>query len=139
MNTKLSLFRPSDLFSPLSAQFFGAADQTMPVDIEDTGAEWRIKADLPGISKEDVDVSLDNDVLTIKASFDKRSEDKSEDEQGKLRYLVTERHAGEVRRSFRLGAGIDNESIAANLSDGVLTVTVAKPSGAKGAGKIEVT
>ena len=135
----LSIFRTGSLLDPFSSYLHSAATATMPVDIEDGETEWRIKADLPGIARKDVAVKLDNDVLSIKASYTSARQDSSdEDGDGRIRYLVAERSSGSIERKFRLAAGIDNGSINASLKDGVLTVTVPKPDSSKNGRQIDI-
>lgn len=77
-----------------------------------------IRAELPGVKPEDVDVSLENDVLTI--SGERRAE-REEDGSG---YYVRELRYGSFKRSMRLPGGVDEEKIHARFQDGVLEVTV---------------
>ena len=129
-SSNLSIFRTGSLLDPFSSYLHSAAVATMPVDIEDDEAEWRIKADLPGIARKDVKVKLANDVLSIRASRTSERQDDA-DEGDRIRYLVAERSCGSVERKFRLSSGIDG-AINASLKDGVLTVTVPKPDSSSG-------
>ena len=138
-DANLSIFRPSSLLDPFSSYLHGAAASTMPVDIEDADREWRIKADLPGISKQDVRIKLDNDILSISASHDSQRQDSpGADGSGRVRYLIAERSTGSVERKFRLAGGIDNGAINASLKDGVLTVTVPKPDSSRNGKEIDI-
>ena len=111
----------------------------MPVDVEDSNSEWRIKADLPGFARQDVKVKLDDDILSIKASHVAQPGDEAdaEDDNG-IRYLISERSCNSLERKFRLAAGIDNAAISASLKDGVLTVTVPKPNPGSNGREIDV-
>lgn len=90
-------------------------------DMKETKTEYILKADLPGLQKEDVQISLNDDVLSIKG---KRSfEEKKEDEKNHW----IERSYGHFERSFRAPADhVDSEKIRAEMKDGVLTVYLAK-------------
>ena len=95
------------------------------VDIAETDHEIEITAELPGVSEKDVDVTLEDDVLRI------RAEKKSEEEKGKKNWRVVERSYGAFERAIRVPAGIDPEQVNARFENGVLTVTLPKPASAK--------
>lgn len=96
---------------------------TPRVDIHDKGDHYEISAELPGVAKEDVHVSIDNGVLSIEAET--RQEHK-EEKDGKV--IRQERRYGKFMRSFSLGADIAEKDINASFSNGVLTLTAPKPS-----------
>jgi HSP20 family protein len=101
------------------------------VDITEEEGAFKLSAEVPGMSEQDVDVSLSGDTLTIKG--EKRQE---REEKGDNRYL-SERSYGAFQRSFSLPEDVDREKIAASFAKGVLTVTL--PRSAKAAPKkIEV-
>ena len=87
-----------------------------PVDVEDTDKAFVVKAELPGMDKKDINVSVKDDVLTISAE---RKYEKKKDS-------YYERHYGKFERSFRLDTGINKEDIGAEYKDGVLTVSLNK-------------
>lgn len=101
-----------------SGTFNGAKLFSAPVDIIETENDFRLKVDLPGVKKEDVDISVKEGVLTIKA------ERKEETVDENSKYTRSERHYGSFTRSFSLGDTIDSDKIMANLSDGVLEVSL---------------
>jgi len=102
-----------------SEQHFG---QIVPrVDIEEQDNKFLVKADLPGIKKEDLHVDLHNGLLTIRASHSEETEDK---EDGKV--IRRERHSGSYTRSFNVGDGVTENDISGDFTDGVLTLTVPK-------------
>ena len=90
------------------------------VDIKETEKEFIVQADVPGMSKENIDVSMDNHVLTIqgKREFEKKEEKKN--------FIRTERFQGEFYRRFTLPEIVDAENISANCQDGVLMITIPK-------------
>ena len=93
------------------------------VDIFDTENAILIKAELPGIKKDDVSVDVKNNVLTIKGarSFDKEIKEEN--------YYRKERSFGKFQRSFTLPEAIDPAAIKANFKNGVLEIKVPKPEG----------
>ncbi|MCY4325846.1 MAG: HSP20 family small heat-shock protein [Betaproteobacteria bacterium] len=138
-NRNLSIFTTGSLLEPFSSYLQSPAAGAMPVDVEDSKSEWRIKADLPGFARQDVKVKLDDDILSIKASHVAQpgDEDDAENDNG-IRYLISERSCSSLERKFRLAAGIDNAAISASLKDGVLTVTVPKPNPGSNGREIDV-
>jgi len=103
---------------PVGGQGAGAV---MPrIDVRETGKEIRITAELPGVSERDVEVTVDDDVLTI------RGEKRLEREQERENVHVTERAYGTFQRSLRLPFAADPEKVEARFRDGVLTVTLPK-------------
>ena len=92
-------------------------ETVMPhVDILEEGKELVMRADLPGMKKEDVDINLTENVLTV--SGQKKKEEKVE----KGNYFRYERSHGSFFRRFELPYGIDTEKIKATLEDGVLEI-----------------
>ena len=103
------------------------------VDIAETDNEIEVTAELPGVPEKDVDVTLEDDMLRI------RAEKKSEAEKGEKNWRVVERSYGAFERAIRVPAGIDPEKVNAQFENGVLTVTLPKPPSAKqSARKIDV-
>ncbi len=94
---------------------------TPAVDIKETESELRLELELPGLKPEDVEITAENGVLTVRG--EKRSERK-EDDQG--RYHVVERTYGSFMRSFQLPQGIDEDQISAEYDNGVLTLRIPK-------------
>ena len=90
------------------------------VDISEDEAGFHIDAELPGIGKENVALNIEDDVLTIKA------ERKVETEESRKNYHRIERSSGSFSRSFNLGEMIDQESIRADFTNGILHVTLPK-------------
>jgi HSP20 family protein len=94
---------------------------TPAVDIHETESEIRVDLELPGLKPEDVEITAENGVLTIRG--EKRSERK-EGEQN--RYYVVERSYGSFMRTFQLPQGVDEEQIGAEFDNGVLSLRVPK-------------
>ena len=93
----------------------------MRVDIHEDENGYEITAELPGVKKEDISVTLKNDILTISASRETESEKKK---KGKV--IRKERSSGSYTRSFSVHDGIRQEDIKASFTDGVLTLTIPK-------------
>lgn len=110
-----------DLWSPVRGAE-AAKGAFMPrVDIKDKKDCYEISAELPGVKKEDVHITLHNGLLTIEAET--RQEDK-EEKDGKL--IRQERRYGRFMRSFDVGADLKDADINAAFKDGVLTVIAPK-------------
>ena len=90
------------------------------MNVSETDKEIRITAELPGVTEQDIDISLDDDVLTI------RGEKKFERTDDKENFHFVERSYGTFQRSLRLPFPVDPEQVQANFENGVLTVTVPK-------------
>lgn len=102
------------------------------VDIGETADEIEVKADLPGVDPKDVEVTLDGDILTLKAQKSAEADRKEKS------WRVRERSYGSYARSIRLPQGIDPAKVKADFAEGVLTVTAPKPAGGKAGARIEV-
>jgi HSP20 family protein len=98
-----------------SAQSFNPA-----VDIVENEKAYLVKAELPGLAPENIDVQVENDVLTV------RGERKYENEEERGGYRRVERSFGSFARSFVLPKGTPIEAIEAQVQHGVLTVTIPK-------------
>lgn len=102
------------------------ADWAPSVDIEEAEDKYVIKADLPGVDKKDIDVKLENGVLSI------RGEKQTEKETGKgTKRHRTERFHGTFARSFTLPDAVKAEKVDASYKDGVLALTIPKAEEAK--------
>jgi len=95
------------------------------VDIAETDNEFKIKAEIPEVKKEDVKVVADNGVLTISGE---RKEEK--EEKGKKFHRI-ERHYGSFMRSFTLPDNVDEAKVKASFKDGMLTLSLPKTEESK--------
>ncbi len=95
------------------------------VDIFDKGGEVVIYAELPGMKKEDIDVRVENNVLTIRGKKERKEEVKEEG------YFRAERTYGSFSRSFSLPTTVEVGKIAADYKDGILTLRLPKAEEAK--------
>lgn len=104
----------------------GVAGWMPRIDIADNREALRVTADLPGFEREAIDVTVQNGVLTI--SGERRD---TEDSQNDADYRVRERRFGRFERSFSLPSGVDPDQIAAEYTNGVLTISLPKTENAK--------
>ena len=95
------------------------ASQLMKTDVHETEEGYELNVELPGFSKDDIKIDIENDCLTISA------ERKFDDEDKKKNFVKRERFYGSYSRSFDV-SGIDQEHIEAAYNDGVLTLTMPK-------------
>lgn len=92
----------------------------MRIDLKETPSEYIVQADLPGMTKNEISVTLVDQVLTITAEHGEKSEERDAD------YLVRERRFQSVERSIPLRLAGSPENVKAEFRDGVLEVTVKK-------------
>ncbi|MBS1188859.1 MAG: heat shock protein Hsp20 [Rhodocyclaceae bacterium] len=119
----------SDLFKGLMLQpFFRGADMEPQIrmDISEDDKAYTIKAEIPGVSKDDIKISIDGNILSISAEMKKESEEK----EGK-KVVRRERYFGRVSRSLSLDEDVDQGSAQARYQDGVLQLTLPKKPGAQ--------
>ena len=119
-------FRRSDLFNELLNSFDNISTNTNVVDFNPSvntreGKEaYHIELDLPGIKKEDIDLDIQNNTLTISGKRELKEQTNKED------YYKVESAYGSFYRSFTLPENIDIENIKANSKNGVLEITIPK-------------
>ena len=104
--------------------FGGDVDTTplrMRLDISETPEAYEVKADLPGVNKEDISVRIHGNVVQIDAEVKREKESKSGD-----RVLRSERYQGSVSRSFSLAQDVDEAKVQARYDRGVLSLTLPK-------------
>ncbi len=90
------------------------------LDVSETDKAIEIRAELPGLDKKNIDISLDRNLLTV------RGEKRQEKEEGDKRYHLIERSWGSFVRSIRLPAEVDEKKLEATFKDGVLKVVLPK-------------
>ncbi len=108
-----------------SKEALTVADWIPAVDISESEGEYLIKAELPGVKKEDIKVTLQEGVLTIQGE---RKQDK--EEKGR-KYHRVERSYGTFMRSFTLPDSADDSKVSAEFKDGLLSLHVPKSEKAK--------
>lgn len=91
------------------------------IDVTETDGAYVVRADLPGIKKENLDVTINEGVLTINAESRFEHEEKDNG-----RVIRQERRYGKFVRSMRLGGDVDESNVTADYTDGILTLTLPK-------------
>lgn len=118
-------------FRPWSRRALAVREWTPQVDMLDRADKVVVKAELPGVKKEDIDISVTGGVLTIKGERKVEEEVKDED------YYCCKRFRGTFYRAIQLPTDVETEKIEANYADGILEITLPKVSEVKPK-KIEV-
>ncbi len=106
-------------------ELLAMSDWTPSADISETEKEYQIKAEIPGVKKEDVKVTIQEGMLTI------QGERKMEKEEENKKFHRIERSYGSFMRSFRLPDDADESAVKAEFKDGILHVTLSKTTKAK--------
>jgi HSP20 family protein len=114
-----------EAFLPLGAEPFSMTGWSPSCDIYETENEIVVKAEIPGVKKEDVKLSMQDNVLTLSG------ERKFEEETKKENYVRVERGYGSFTRSFTLPPSVDAKKISAEFKDGLLEVKLPKSEEAK--------
>lgn len=140
-----SVGRPNDPFMMLQQQVNrlfedvfrggpggGELAATPRLNISETDRDFRIEAELPGVAEDDVEVTLNDDLLTI------RGEKKAEHSERQENYHVMERSYGAFVRTIRLPFAVNPEDISAVCRNGVLEISVPKNAAQEKAHRIEI-
>jgi HSP20 family protein len=126
----LTRYEPLDLglepFDDLFRGFFRPVryDRELPqfkMDVKEDDKAYTVHADLPGVKKEDIHVTIDGNMVTVSAESRRESEQKEGE-----KVLKRERYYGSVRRSFSVGTDVDEANASAKYSDGVLELSLPK-------------
>jgi HSP20 family protein len=105
-----------------------APQMRMKIDVTKAEDTYTVKAEIPGVKKDDIQVSIEGNEVTISGEIKKESEEKKGEE-----VLRSERYYGRVSRSFTLPHDVDEAKVVAKYADGVLKLTL--PMKSKSAGK----
>lgn len=125
------------LFDPMSSQFSRLLHNLVPrdwpfdkelggdmkIDVSEDGRQYIVRADLPGVKKEDIHVDIDGNRVAIRA----HTESVKEEKKGET-VIHSERYEGKVYRSFALDGGIDQAHAEASFKNGVLELRLPKKS-----------
>ena len=112
--------------TPTSGRNGGDVRRWVPsMDLVETDEHFVLRADLPGLSEQDVSIELDDNVLTVSG------ERKVEQEEKREGFHRVERSFGRFRRSLKLPDGVDADAIAATFDKGVLEIRIPKPEARK--------
>ncbi len=101
--------------------FEGLSQFPVKVDVTEGDNAYKVQAELPGVKKEDINVSIDGSQISINAEVKKEHEDKDGE-----RVLRSERYYGKFSRSFALSQDVDESTAQAKYSDGVLELILPK-------------
>lgn len=96
------------------------------IDVSENEGAYLVKAELPGVAREDLDVTIKDGVLAINAE---RKKEKKDDKDGRV--IREERYYGKFVRSLRLGSDVDESGIEAHYEDGVLNLSLPKTAEVK--------
>ena len=106
-------------FKPFSAE----ADLKMKIDVKEDDKSFTVKADVPGVKKEDIQIDIDDDHVSLRAEVKQEREEKKGE-----KVVYSERSYGMVSRSFTLPTSVDDKNAKAEYKDGVLNLTLPKKS-----------
>ena len=95
------------------------------VEVSESGQTYVVKAEIPGVRKDEIQVSIDGNVVSLSAEVKRESE-----QQEDAKVIHSERYYGRVARSFSLGSEIDEAQAQAKYADGVLELTLPKKAAA---------
>lgn len=114
-----------DFFAPLTQGRWSGEDVGLPrLDVTETEQTFEVKAEMPGVKKEDVNVSIDGQRVTIEGECQQANEQR----QGE-QVVYSERSTRKYQRSFTLPTEVDDTSAQARLEDGVLMLSLPKKQG----------
>lgn len=130
----LMRFNPADdVFDDLFRGFFmrpirleGAPDMQIKMDVKEDDKAYTIHAEIPGVKKEDIHVSIDGSQVSISAEVKNEKEVKDGE-----KVLRSERYYGKVARTFSLGSDVDDAAAQAKYENGVLVLTLPKKAATK--------
>jgi HSP20 family protein len=139
--TSLTRYNPFDeLFGDLGKGFWvkplavpGGPEVSIKVDVAEDDEAYTVHADIPGMKKEDIQVDVDGNVVSLRAET---KQEKEEKQGGKL--LYSERNYGMVSRSFTLPVEVDEKAARAEYKDGVLNLVLPKKANG-GAKRVSVS
>jgi HSP20 family protein len=124
LNDLFAIDPMDDMFRGLMRPWKLEPSQRAPqikLDLSETEANYTVKAEIPGVKKEDIDVRIEGNQVTIGAEVKKESEEKKDG-----RVLRSERQYGYASRSFTLASAVDEAKANAKYLDGVLELTLPK-------------
>lgn len=126
----MSVFNEFDrMFNDLQGEL--PAVMALPLDVMETTDNYMVKASIPGLNLEEVEIIFDDNALTIKGEL------KAEMQEEGAKYHLRERRTGTFSRSIKFPVQIESDAIEANYDNGVLTLTLPKAEAVKPK-KIEV-
>lgn len=114
---------PGFYIRPLHGDALPAPSQ-IKLDVQETDEGFKVQAEVPGVAKEDIHVSIDGNVVSLRAEISQADEQKKDE-----RVLRAERYFGSIERSFQLPGEVDSSRAKAQYENGVLTLSLPKKSG----------
>lgn len=133
----IARYNPIDeLFNEFSKGFFvrpfagmpEAAEPRMKLDVKEDEKSYTVRADIPGVKKEDIQIDVDANAVTVRAEMKQEKEEKKDE-----KVIYSERSYGMVSRSFSLPSEVDEKAAKAEYKDGVLKLVL--PKKANGGGR----
>jgi HSP20 family protein len=109
------------LVRPIGGQAGAQLPERVKVEVTEQNGDYKVTAEIPGVTKDDINVTIDGDQVTISAEVKQEKEVK----EGQ-RVVHSERYYGKVARSFRLGQDIDQGNAQAKYENGVLELVLPK-------------
>ncbi len=107
-------------YFPFSDNSFFESEWVPRIDVRESDKSVTVIADLPGLSKDDIDVVAEKNILTI-SGHKSETKEKKDDKQ---RTVISERRSGSFRRVIQLPDGFKNDAISAEFKNGVLTIDI---------------
>ena len=95
------------------------------VEIKQSEQDYKVKVQLPGVKKDDIDIEIDNDFMTITAEIEEEKDEKEQKDKN-LKYHTCEFRYGKYKRTISFDQPIRSEAASANYKNGVLTITLPK-------------
>jgi HSP20 family protein len=135
MNALTRFERFDDLFPELFRRFMqpvsidGKPLGDIRIDIDEDDKSYSVRAEVPGVKKEDLRVEVDGNRVSIAAELRKDHEEKEKGDKG--RTIMRETYRGNASRSFTLAQDVDEGNVTARLEDGVLKLTLPKREGSR--------
>lgn len=132
----ISRYRPvDDAFDDLFRGFFmhpvrfeGQPDVQIKMDVKEDEKAYSVHAEIPGVKKEDIHVTVEGGMVAISAEV--RQDEEEKDKEGK-KVIRSERYFGKVSRSFSLPQDIDDKGVSAKYADGILELVLPKRTESK--------
>ena len=110
---------------PLATVEQGETVRRMKIDVSEKDTEYKVMAEIPGVKKDEINVDIEGDVVSISAET-RAEKDVKEGE----RVIHSERYYGKISRSFRLGQEVDQTKAQAKYNDGILELVLPKKAAA---------
>lgn len=128
LHSELNNFLRDTILSPMFSNPLNIKKTSVwrpAIEIKQTDAEYKIKVQLPGVEKDNIDVQLDNDFMTITAEIQEEKEEKEEKEQSE-KYHTSEFRYGRYQRTISFDKPIKSDESKARYKNGILCITVPK-------------